>query len=78
MEAFIFEPRAAWASIMLLLAGALSFFGFLGWRHEARAVAELVEPPETKHQAAARIKMEARHPPRGFAGIAERLKKRAS
>lgn len=78
MEAFVFEPRVAWASIMLLVAGALSIFGFLGWRREARAVADPVEPPEAKHQAAARIKMEARHPPRGFAGITERLKKRAS
>ena len=78
MEAFNFEPRVTWTSIMLLVAGALSIFGFLGWRREARAVAELVEPPETRNQAVARIKMEARHPPRGVAGITERLKKRAS
>ncbi len=78
MDTLWTDPRLPWAATLLGIAFVLGVLGFLGWRREIHEDAEAEETQlETSMTGSGRAEIMTHRQPKSFAGIPERLTKRA-
>jgi len=73
------DPRTLWVATMLLTGMVLACVGFVGWRREARERVEMDAAEAAPNRGiAGRVEIKTQRQPKGFSGIQDQLKKRAS